>query len=403
MSQQKNDKSPGFATLCIHGKKHLNKHETERPIRAVSTPIFQSSTFAFENAEHGAAVFRGEDPSYVYTRLGNPTQTALETELAYLENGEAALVLASGMAAATTAVLTCCRTGEHIVAGDTLYGGTHQLFTQTLPRLGIDVTEVPAQDPANFAEAITDKTRLVYLETPANPTLVLTDIAAVAEIAHRKGIPVLVDNTFCTPYLQNPLDLGADIVLHSATKYIGGHGDTVAGVLVGKQDWIMEARMETLRDVGGCISPFNAWLLLRGLKTLPVRMDRHMANAMEVAQFLSYHPKVDQVIYPGLKTHPQYELARRQQRGFGGMISFMVKGGREAGRIVMDNVQLCTLAVSLGDVDTLIEHPATMTHSTYSEEELLKVGIDPGMVRLSVGLENVEDIIADLRAALTLV
>jgi methionine-gamma-lyase len=393
-------REPGFATLCIHGKKHLDKHEGTQPIRAVSTPIFQSSTFAFENAEHGAAVFRGEDPSYVYTRLGNPTQTALETEMAYLEKGEAALALSSGMAAATTAVLTCCQAGDHIVSGDTLYGGTHQLFTQTLPRMGISVTEVPAYDPDNFAKAITKKTRLIYLETPANPTLVLTDIAAVAEIARAKGIPVLVDNTFCTPYLQNPLELGADIVLHSATKYIGGHGDTVAGFLVGKADWILQARMEILRDVGGCISPFNAWLLLRGLKTLPVRMDRHMANAMEVAQFLSYHPKVGQVIYPGLKTHPQHDLAARQQRGFGGMISFMVEGGREAGRIVMDNVELCTLAVSLGDVDTLIEHPATMTHSTYSEDELLKVGIDPAMVRLSVGLENVEDIIADLRQAL---
>lgn len=393
---------PGFATLCIHGKKHLDKHEADRPIRAVSTPIFQSSTFAFENVAHGAAVFRGEDSSYVYTRLGNPTQTALETEMAYLEQGEAALALASGMAAATTAVLTCCRCGDHIVSGDTLYGGTHQLFTQTLPRMGITVTEVPAYDPENFAAAITKKTKLVYLESPANPTLVLSDIAAIAEVAHRKGIPVLVDNTFCTPYLQNPLELGADIVLHSATKYIGGHGDTVAGILVGKADWILQARMEILRDVGGCISPFNAWLLLRGLKTLPVRMDRHMENAMEIAHFLSYHPKVTEVIYPGLKTHPQHELASRQQRGFGGMISFMVKGGREAGRVVMDNVQLCTLAVSLGDVDTLIEHPASMTHSTYSEDELHKVGIDPAMVRLSVGLENVEDIIADLRQALAL-
>ena len=399
----KQPKSPGFATLCIHGKKHLDKHEGERPIRAVSTPIFQSSTFAFENVDHGAAVFRGEDSSYVYTRLGNPTQSALETELAYLEQGEAALALASGMAAATTAVLNCCCTGDHIVSGDTLYGGTHQFFTQTLPRVGIDVTEVPADDPQNFADAITDRTRLIYIESPANPTLVLTDIAAVAEIAQGRGIPVLVDNTFCTPYLQNPLLLGADIVLHSATKYIGGHGDTVAGILVGKTDWITRARMEILRDLGGCISPFNAWLLLRGLKTLPVRMDRHMESAMEVAQFLSYHPKVTEVIYPGLKTHPQHELAARQQRGFGGMISFMVEGGREPGKMVMDNVELCTLAVSLGDVDTLIEHPASMTHSTYSEDELLKVGIDPGMVRLSVGLENVEDIIADLRQALTLI
>ncbi len=390
----------GFSTLCIHGKKHTDKHDTGRPIRAVSTPIFQSSTFAFENADHGAAIFAGEDPGYVYTRLGNPTQAAFEVEMAYLEGGEAALALASGMAAATTAVLTCCRAGEHIVAGDTLYGGTHQLFTQTLPRLDIAVTEIDARDPENFARAITDKTRLVYLETPANPTLVLTDIAAVAEIAHAKGVPVLVDNTFCTPYLQNPLSLGADIVLHSATKYIGGHGDTVAGVLVGKADWIMQARMETLRDVGGCISPFNAWLLLRGLKTLPVRMDRHQRSAMEIAQFLSYHPKVEDVIYPGLSFHPQHALAGRQQRGFGGMISFMVAGGRAAGKVVLDAVELCTLAVSLGDVDTLIEHPASMTHSTYNDADLKKVGIDPAMIRLSVGLEDVDDIIADLRQAL---
>ncbi len=390
----------GFATLCIHGKKHVDKHESDRPIRAVSTPIFQSSTFAFENADHGAAIFAGEDSGYVYTRLGNPTQTALETEMAYLEKGEAALALASGMAAATTAVLTCCQRDEHIVSGDTLYGGTHQLFTQTLPRLGIEVTEVPATDPQNFADAITKQTRLIYLETPANPTLVLTDIEAVVKIARRHGIPVLVDNTFCTPYNQNPLELGADIVMHSATKYIGGHGDTVAGILVGKQDWILQARMETLRDVGGCISPFNAWLLLRGLKTLPVRVDRHQESALEIAQFLSYHPKVKEVIYPGLKTHPQYELAARQQRGFGGMISFLVEGGRQAGKVVMDTVELCTLAVSLGDVDTLIEHPATMTHSTYSEPELQAVGIDPAMIRLSVGLEDVEDIIADLRQAL---
>lgn len=389
-----------FATLCVHGKKHVDKHEAQRPVRAVSTPIFQSSTFAFESAEQGAAIFAGTETGYFYTRLGNPTQTALETEMAYLENGGAALALASGMAAATTAVLTCCGSGDHIVAGDTLYGGTHQLFTHTLPKLGITVTEVDARDPRNFARAMTRKTRLVYVESPANPTLVLTDIAAVAGISRQAGVPLLVDNTFCTPYYQNPLDLGADIVLHSATKYIGGHGDTVAGILISGAEWIRKARFETVRDVGGIISPFNAWLLLRGLKTLPVRMDRHSESALELANFLSYHPKVTEVVYPGLRTHPQHELARRQQRGFGGMISFLVKGGREAGRVVMNSVELCTLAVSLGDVDTLIEHPATMTHSTYSEAELKKVGIDPAMVRLSVGLEDVDDIIADLRQAL---
>ena len=393
----------GFNTRCVHGTSRNDARW--RKSRPVSTPIFQTSTFAFENADHGAAIFAGENDGFLYTRLGNPTQEALEDRMAAIEGGEAGLALASGMAAATTAVLTLCESGDHIVSGDTLYGGTHQLFTHTLPRLGIRVTEVKADDPANFAAAITEKTKLVYLESPANPTLVLTDIAAVAAVAHEHGIPVLVDNTFCTPYLQRPLELGADIVLHSATKYIGGHGDAIAGVLVGSEEFITRARFETLRDVGGCISPFNAWLLIRGLKTLPVRMDRHCANAAIVAEWLETQPMVTKVIYPGLKSHPQHELAKRQQSGFGGLVSFHVAGNdvltpREAGKVVMDNVELCTLAVSLGDVDSLIEHPGTMTHSTYSEEELLNVGIDPAMIRLSVGLEDPQDIIADLAQAL---
>jgi len=393
----------GFSTRCVHGA-HRSE-ERWHQARPVSTPIFQTSTFAFENADHGAAIFAGENDGFLYTRLGNPTQEGLEEKMAAIEGGEAALALASGMAACTTAVLTLCESGDHIVAGDTLYGGTHQLFSHTLPRLGIEVTEVKADDPANFAAAITDRTRLIYLESPANPTLVLMDIAAVAAIGRERGIPVLVDNTFCTPYLQRPLELGADIVLHSATKYIGGHGDAIAGILVGGEEFITRARFETLRDVGGCISPFNAWLLIRGLKTLPVRMERHCRNAQIVAEWLVDHPKVTRVIYPGLKSHPQHDLAARQQSGFGGLISFHVAGTaalspREAGKVVMDNVELCTLAVSLGDVDTLIEHPGTMTHSTYSEEELLKVGIDPAMIRLSVGLEDPEDVIADLEQAL---
>lgn len=393
----------GFSTRCVHST-HRSDARWHRAM-PVSTPIFQTSTFAFEDADHGAAIFAGENDGFLYTRLGNPTQEALEEKMASIEGGEAALALASGMAACTTAVLTLCESGDHIVAGDTLYGGTHQLFTHTLPRLGIEVTEVKADDPANFAAAITEKTKLVYIESPANPTLVLTDIPAVVEIAHAKGIPVLVDNTFCTPYLQRPLELGADIVLHSGTKYIGGHGDAISGLLVGSEEFITRARFETLRDVGGCISPFNAWLLVRGLKTLPVRMDRHCLNARIVADWLLEHPAVSHVTYPGLESHPQHELAKKQQSGFGGLISFHVEGkaavsAREAGKTVMDNVELCTLAVSLGDVDTLIEHPGTMTHSTYSEEELIKVGIDPAMIRLSVGLEDPEDIIADLEQAL---
>ena len=357
--------------------------------------------FAFESAEHGAAIFAGEEDGFLYTRLGNPTQEEFEEKMAALEGGEAALALASGMAAATTAVLTLCKAGDHIVSGDTLYGGTHQLFSHSLPRLDIEVTEVDATDAANIESAIRENTKLIYVESPANPTLVLTDIKAVSKIAHARGIPLLIDNTFCTPYLQRPLALGADIVLHSCTKYVSGHGDAISGVLVGSRDFISTARLETLRDIGGCISPFNAWLLIRGLKTLPVRVRQHCANAMTIAKWLQKHPAIRSVSYPGLESHPQHELAKRQQSDFGGLISFMIKGDREAGRRVMDGVELCTLAVSLGDVDTLIEHPATMTHSTYSEDELQAVGIDPGMIRLSVGLEDVEDIIADLDQALS--
>ena len=389
----------GFSTRCVHGFGHVSDGRW-RTAHPVSVPIVQTSTFAFENADHGAAIFAGEDDGFLYTRLGNPTQEALEQRIAALEGADAALAVASGMAAATTAVLTVCKTGDHIVSGDTLYGGTHQLFSHTLPRLGIEVTEVATTDPANFEAAITENTKLIYVESPANPTLVLTDIPAVAKIAHDHGIPLLVDNTFCTPVLQRPLELGADIVLHSATKYISGHGDAISGVLAGSSEFITGARYETLRDVGGCISPFNAWLLIRGLKTLPVRVRQHCDNAMTLARWLDEHPKVLNVNYPGLESHPQHELAKRQQAGFGGLITFEVVGGRAAGKVVMDSLELCTLAVSLGDVDTLIEHPATMTHSTYTEDELLQVGIDPAMIRLSVGLEDPEDIMADLDQAM---
>ncbi len=306
-------KSYGFQTRCIHGHGHVSDGRW-RTARPVSVPIVQTSTFAFESAEHGAAIFAGENDGFLYTRLGNPTQEALECRLAALEGGEAALALASGMAACTTAVLTLCGSGDHVVSGDTLYGGTHQLFTHTLPRLGVTVTEVDATDPDNFERAITPATKLLYVETPANPTLVLTDLPAVAAIGRRHGIPLLVDNTFCTPVLQRPLELGADIVLHSATKYIGGHGDAIAGILVGSSEFITRARFETLRDIGGCISPFNAWLLIRGLKTLAVRVRQHGENAMTVAKWLEKHPKVTRVIYPGLPTHPQHELAKRQGR-----------------------------------------------------------------------------------------
>ncbi len=394
------EKELRFATIAVHGRKRMDKHEIEGPIRSLSTPIFQSSTFAFESAEQGARIFAGEEEGYYYTRMGNPTICALEREMAHLEKGQDAAIFASGMAATATGILTITQSGEEFVSSNTLYGGTHGLFIHTFPTLAVKVIEIDGTDPRNFEAAMTEKTKLIFLETPANPTLTLVDIPAVAEIAHRHGVPLMVDNTFCTPYYQRPLELGADIVVHSATKYIGGHGDTVAGILVGSKDYISEVKKRTLIDLGGITSPFNAWLLLRGLKTLPVRMDKHSENAFEIAQYLSYHPKVEKTYYPGLRTHPQYELACRQMDGFGGMVAFELKGGREAGRTLMNNVRLWTLAVSLGDVDSLIQHPATMTHSTYSDEQLRETGISEGLVRLSVGLEDVNDLIDDLKQAL---
>lgn len=384
-----------FATLCVHGSGGVDPQTG-----ALSTPIYQSSTFAFKSAKHGAALFAGEEEGYVYTRLGNPTQAALEREMAFLEGGEAALAFSSGMAAISGVILYLCRNGDNLVSSDTVYGGTHNLYKETLPLWNIEAREVNATDPDKIEAAIDEKTRLIFIETPANPTLAVIDIPMCAEIARRHHIPLVVDNTFATPYLQRPLELGADIVIHSATKYIGGHGDTVAGIVIGKKELIDNLRAQILRDIGGIISPLNAWLLLRGLKTLPVRMDRHCDNALEVAKFLSLHPKINWVRYPGLSTHPQHELARKQMDNFGGMIAFEVKGGRRAGEKLMDSVGLITLAVSLGDCDSLIEHPASMTHSTYSAEELQEAGISEGLIRLSVGLEDPSDIITDLKLAL---
>jgi methionine-gamma-lyase len=304
------------------------------------------------------------------------------------------------MAAISSIVLSLCKSGDNVVASNTLYGGTHQLFMETLPRYDIYVREVDGINLDNFTESIDDKTRCIYIETPANPTLSIIDIKNCAKIAHKYKIPLVVDNTFSTPYFQKPLDLGADIVVHSATKYIGGHGDTVAGLVVGKKDYIDELRGTILRDIGGIISPLNAWLLVRGLKTLAIRMERHEENALEVAKYLTLHPKVKKVWYPGLSTHPQHGLACEQMEGFGGIVSFELKGGRKAGEKLMNSVQLFTLAVSLGDVDSLIEHPGSMTHSTYSAEDLVKVGISEGFVRLSIGIEDRQDLIEDLSQAL---
>jgi len=384
-----------FDTLAVHGS------EGNDPLTgAVAPPIYQSSTFAFRDSTHGEKLFKGEDEGYIYSRLGNPTQSCLEREMAFLEGGEVAVAFASGMAATTALILTLCQPGDNYVASNTLYGGTHGLNIGFMRKMDIEAREVPATDISNVEPAIDDKTRLIFIETPANPNLDIIDIRACARIAKRHGIILAVDNTFATPLLQRPIELGADVIVHSATKYISGHGDTVAGLLVGPGELIGHVR-KLMNDTGSCISPFNAWLLLRGLKTLAVRMRKHCENAMHVAQYLSFHPKVKEVHYPGLSFHPGHELALKQMdSGFGGMIAFEIVGTREDAKRMMDAVELCTLAVSLGDCDTLICHPASTTQSSYSPEELARAGISETMIRLSVGIEDPRDICNDLGSAL---
>lgn len=386
-----------------HGLYTRAIHAGESPDKAtgsVAIPIHMANTFAFPSAEDAAATFADEKPGYVYTRWGNPTQAALERRIAALDGGEAALATASGMAAISTAIMSAVGQGDHIVATRALYSGTFNLLDKELPRYGITTTFVDASQPANIAAAIQDNTRIVYLETPGNPTLALNDIAAGAKLARKAGALTFVDNTFATPINQRPLGLGADVVLYSATKYFCGHGDAIGGAIVGSQAFIEHARTGILRDVGGVISPFNAWLILRGTQTLPLRMERHNATALQVSRFLEEHPAVNWTSYPGLESHPQHELAQRQMQGYGGMVCFEVKGGVEAGAHLMNHIKLCTLTVSLGDTKTLICHSASTTHSTVPAEARRAAGITDGLVRLSVGLEAPEDIIADLNQAL---
>lgn len=392
----KNQNDKGYDTLIIHAGQ-----SPDPATGALATPIYQTSTFVFASAEQGAARFALEEEGYIYTRLGNPTQHVLEEKMAALENAEAALAVDSGMTAIAASLWTLCGKGDHIIAARTLYGCTHALLSHSMPKFGIEVTFVDASQLETVRKAIRPNTKVIYIETPANPTLAVIDIAAMAGLAHEHNLKLMVDNTFMSPYCQRPLELGADIVVHSATKYINGHGDVIAGIILGKKDFINEVRFVGVKDItGGCISPFNAWLTLRGLKTLGVRMERHCQNALEVAQFLERHPAVEQVNYPGLASHPQHSLAKKQMSHFGAMISFEIKGGIEAGRRAMNSVSLCLLAVSLGDTETLIQHPASMTHSPIPREERLKAGITDGLIRLSVGLENPRDIILDLEQAI---
>ena len=388
----------GLGTKAIHAG---NVKDTQ--YGALTTPIYQTSTFVFDSCEQGGRRFAGAEAGYIYTRLGNPTVSVLENKVAALEGGEACVAAASGMGAISSALWTIAGAGKHIVADGTLYGCTFALLNHGMSRYGVEVSFVDTSDLAAVKAALKENTCAVYLETPANPNLKIADIAAVAEVAHtyNPDIKVVCDNTFASPALQNPLALGADVVVHSATKYLNGHGDVIAGFVVGKADFIGEVRMFGLKDMTGAVmDPFAAYLILRGLKTLEIRMQRHCANAKAIAEFLDNHPAVEKVYYPGLKNHVGHDIAARQMKDFGGMLSFEVKGGRAAGTKLVNSLHLITVAVSLGDAETLIEHPASMTHSTYTEEELAASGIPAGLIRLSAGLENAEDIIADLEQAL---
>lgn len=386
----------GFATKAIHGGTVNNT------FGALTSPIYQTSTFVFESAEQGGSRFALQEPGYIYSRLGNPTTAVAEEKLALLEGAEACVATASGMGAISSVCWSLLQQGDHIIVSDTLYGCTFALMNHGLQRYGIETTILDLSDLTALQGALKENTKMVYFETPANPTLKLLDIAAISDLAHTlPGCRVVVDNTFCTPYIQRPLEHGADIVVHSATKYLNGHGDVIAGFACGPQEVINQVRLFGIKDMtGSVLSPFDAFLVARGLKTLALRMEKHSANALAVATFLETHPAVASVSYPGLPSFPQQSLAQKQMSLPGGMVSFTLRGGKAAGASVMNHVHLCKLAVSLGDAETLIEHAATMTHSTYTPEELRKAGISEGLVRLSVGLEDAKDIIADLTQAL---
>ena len=388
-------KNKGMGTIAIHAGQGKN------PFGALSTPIYQTSTFVFDSTEQGGARFAGKEEGYIYSRLGNPTTIVAEEKIAALECGEAAAATSSGMGAISSALWTLLRAGDHVIADKILYGCTFALLCHGMTRYGVEVEFLDTSDLEAVKKAMKKNTRVVYLETPANPNLKISDIEEIAKIVHtNEYTKVVVDNTFASPYLQKPLMLGADLVVHSATKYLNGHGDVIAGFVVGNKELITEVKLFGIKDMtGSVLGPTEAHLIIRGLKTFEIRMQRHCENAMKVAEYLNAHPKVSKVYYPGLKDHEGYEIAKKQMTGFGGMMSFELEGGFEAGKTLLNNLEMCALAVSLGDTETLVQHPASMTHSAYTKEELKEAGIPEGLVRLSVGLENIEDIIADLDKA----
>ena len=389
-------KKCGLGTTAIHAGTLKNLYGT------LAMPIYQTSTFIFDSAEQGGRRFALEEAGYIYTRLGNPTTTVLENKIAALEEGEAAVATSSGMGAIASTLWTVLKAGDHVVTDRTLYGCTFALMCHGLTRFGIEVSFVDTSNLDEVKNAMKKNTRVVYLETPANPNLKIVDLEALSKLAHTNpNTLVIVDNTFATPYMQKPLKLGADIVVHSVTKYINGHGDVIAGLVITNKELADQIRFVGLKDMTGAVlGPQDAYYIIRGMKTFEIRMERHCKNAKKVVEFLNKHPKIERVYYPGLETHPGHEIAKKQMKDFGAMISFELKGGFEAGKTLLNSLKLCSLAVSLGDTETLIQHPASMTHSPYTKEEREAAGITDGLVRLSVGLENVEDIIADLEQGL---
>lgn len=389
---EKNDSS--FETKCVHAG--VGEYE----FGAVVPPIYQTSTFKFSTVQQGAKLFAGEEKGYIYTRMANPTVEALENCVAELEGGFKALGCASGMAAIHTVFATITSAGDHVLCSSAVYGPTTTLLNTILKKFGVEADYIDTSNLEEVRKGIRPNTKLVYIESPGNPTLYISDIEKISKIAHKNNAVTVVDNTFMSPALQRPLELGADIVLHSLTKFLNGHADVVGGVIVVKDEETYKNFRKTLNQLGGVIDPFNSFLVHRGIKTLSIRMQRHCENSQVIAEFLEKHNLIKKVIYPGLKSHPQYNLGLKQHNGHGGMITFEMAGGFEAGQILMNSVKLCQLAVSLGGVETLIQHPASMTHFSMGKEARAAGGITEGLVRFSIGIENVNDIIKDLEQAL---
>ncbi len=425
------EKSLRPETLALHAGQKPDPTTNSRAV-----PIYQTSSYVFNDTDHAARLFGLQEFGNIYTRLMNPTSDVLEQRVAALEGGVGALAVASGQSAITLALLELAHSGDEIVSAASLYGGTYNLFHYTFPTMGINVKFVDPSDPENFRKAITPKTKAIYAETLGNPKLDTLDIEAVAKIAHDHDIPLVIDNTLPSPYLVNPIAHGADIVIHSATKYIGGHGTSIGGIIVdsgnfnwgngkfpqisepdpsyhgvnfwealGKLAYIIKVRVQLLRDIGPALSPFNSFLFLQGIETLHLRMERHSQNALKVAEYLSRHPKVTWVNYPGLPNHPSYETAKKYHNKelFGGILGFGIKGGLEAGKKFIDNLELHSLLANVGDAKSLVIHPASTTHQQLTPEEQAATGVTPDFIRLSVGLENVNDIIDDLEQGLSAV